>query len=411
MMIGGILVKTYPCCRLQIGLLGSFYLVVGQDEVRDEDWKSKKALTMLKYLAAKRGQKVSADVLIDLLWPDNEDIDSTSNLHTAVWFARRMLTSKADPEAESPLHYANGSYWLELSLGCLDLDQFEEHVQKSRQLFKSKPEEALLHCESALELYRDDFLKEDVYDEWTISYREEYQEQYFELILRSAELLMDHRGDLQGAIAILRSAVQKDQYREELYQMGIKFYILADRHVDAVNLYKRYSKMLMDEFQLQPSRATQELIRQLHDHRDSSEPVYSVDLTVEPTTGAYVCDRDTLQVILTNEQRRITRGGNAFSILVVTNKKDGNKQNRQMQAVYHILQRSLRSSDLISQYSDDHIVVFLPDTEAAEGKALFRRLRKKLQEKSVDISTLSFTLHDSEHLEEMQNALTSLLAG
>lgn len=404
-MSGGIFVTSPPDCQLQIGLLGPFYLIVDQEESKDEDWKSKKALTMLKHLATRKGHKVSADMLIELLWPDNEDVDSTSNLHTAVWFARRMLASKSKPEEESSLHYANGSYWLELPTGCLDLDPFEEHVQKSRQLAKSDPEKALVHCESALGLYRDDFLAEDVYEEWTIPYREEYQELYFELILRSAELLMDYRGDLQAAIAILRSAVKKDQFREELYHMGIKFYILADQHVDAMNLYKRYSKMLMDEFQLHPSKATQELIQQLQDHRERQEPLYSMDLTAGPTTGAYVCDRDTLQIILTTEQRRLTRGGNDFSLLLI-----GSKQNRQMQTAFHILQRSLRSSDLISQYSDDHIIVFLPDTETAEAKALYRRLRQQLQEKLVEISTISFTLLDSEHLEELQSTLELLLA-
>ena len=405
--IGGIFVASHPNCHLQIGLLGPFYLRVEEEEIRDEVWKSKKALTMLKYLAARKGQKVSADMLIELLWPDNEDIDSTRNLHTAVWFARRVLTSKTDPEAESCLHYAHGSYWLELPEGCLDLHRFEEHVWKSRQLMKTDPAQALRHCEAALDLYRDDFLVEDVYDDWTISYREEYQELYFELILRSAKLLMEYRGDLQEAISILRSAVKKDEYREELYQMGIKFYILADRHVEAINLYKRYSKMLMDEFQLQPSHATQELIRQLHDHRERQEQVFSIDLALEPTTGAYICDKETLTVILTAEKRRMSRGGNAFSTLLVASKKQGAKGSRQMNAAFHILQRSLRSSDLISQYSDDQIVIFLPDTEATEAKALHRRLRQILEKKSVDISTLSFTLLDSEQLEEMQNTLVT----
>src|SRR5690554_1019525 len=92
-------------CQLQIGLLGPFNLIVDQKEIKESVWKSKKALTMLKYLATRKGQKVSADMLIELLWPDNEDVDSTSNLHTAVWFVRRMLTSKNEPKSESRLRY------------------------------------------------------------------------------------------------------------------------------------------------------------------------------------------------------------------------------------------------------------------------------------------------------------------
>lgn len=397
--------KTLSKCKLQIGLLGPFYLMVNNEEIQEEAWKSKKALTLLKYLAARAGQKVSADVLIELLWPDNEDVDSTGNLHTAVWFVRRILLGD-DGDGAAPLLYANGSYWLELSNECFDFHLFQEHVKQSRQLAKSHPQKALSHCESALALYRDDFLSEDLYEEWTISYREDYQELYFETIVRSAELRMAHRGDIQGAIDILRSAVHKDKFREELYQMGIKAYILDERHVDALNLYKRYSTMLMDEFQLQPSKATQDLIAQLQ-NRDSREFKFSSNLKVKPTNGAYICDRETLQFMLETEERRLTRSGNNFSLLLVTNK--GNiGRNRQIKAAFHILQRSLRNSDIISRFSDDQIAAFLPDTNAAEAKALSRRLQKEL-EKKLPESRLSCTLLDSESQENMQETLAALL--
>ncbi len=396
-----------PYSQFQIGLLGPFYLEVDQQEIKEEAWKSKKALTLLKYLAAKQGQKVVSDVLIELLWPDNEDVDSTSNLHTAVWFARRMLASTSRPEAESPLHYAHGSYWLDLTDGGVDLEFFRGHVQKSRQVRVSDPEAALLHCESALELYRDDFLPEDMYEEWTVPYREDYRELYFEIILRSAELLMEHRGDLQGAIDILRSAVKRDPFREELYHMGIKFYILAERHVDAINLYKRYSKMLMDEFRLQPSQATQDLILHLQEQGPENGAASGSNLQAEPITGAYVCNRETLQFILRAEQRRLERGGNGFAVLLVAN-KDGHPRRQQIQAAFHILQRSLRNSDLISQYSDDLMVVFLPDTEVPEAKEVLRRLKQRIQEKLAEISPFSYKLVNSASWEEIENNLATV---
>ena len=408
-MRGGIVVTTNQYCQLQIGLLGPFYLVVDQQEINEDVWKSKKALTMLKYLAAKKGQRVSTDVLIELLWPDNEDVDSMSNLHTAVWFVRRILTSKEKPGSESRLHYASGSYWLELSEGCLDLDLFEDHVHKSRQLMATNPEMALLHCESALELYRGDFLSEEIYDEWTISYREDYQELYFEIILRLAELRMSYRDDLHGAIEILRSAVKEDPFREELYQMGIKFYILAERHVDAVNLYKRYSTMLMDEFQLQPSQATQDLILQLHNRGTEQAATGTLSFTIEQQEGAHVCDPNTMLFVINTEQRRLSRGGNHFALLLVGN-KNAPSRNSKMQPTMHILRRSLRNSDLMSQYSDDLILVFLPDTDNTSSQALLRRIKRRLKEKLQDISSLSCSLLHSESIDEMKRQLESMIA-
>jgi len=396
-------------CRFQIGLLGPFYLTIDQEEISPRLWKSKKAFTLLKYLAAKQGQKVSADVLIELLWPDNADVDSTANLHTAIWFVRRILTSKEDPDAQSPLRYANGSYWLELRDGCVDVGLFEQHAKEARQFASSDPEAALSHCESAIELYRDHFLSEDVYDEWTISYREDYQELYFEVVVGYAELLMKQRDDLHAAIKILRDAVKRDPYREELYQTGIRAYIQSERPVDAINLYEKYSKMLMDEFQLEPSLTTQNLILQLKDNGIEEEAVSVTSGTVEPTHGAYVCNRRALQFTLSTELRRLKRHGNNFAMVLAANLK-GDDWHHQLRRVFHALQRSTRSSDLICQFSTNLIVLLLLDTNAPQSQILWRRLKGVLREHEVDMSTLSFTLLNSENIEDMEKNLISILA-
>lgn len=196
-------------CHLQIGLLGPFYLLIDQKKVEHNVWKSKKALTMLKYLAARHGQRVSSDSLIELLWPDNEDVDSTRNLHTAVWYVRRTLaeTFEDNPLVESPLRYSNGAYWLELGGGCIDTELFESYAKVSKQLEHANPEMALLYCEAALQLYRDDFLCDEPYEDWTIARRAEYRELFFQVTLRTAQLLIKHRASFLEAATLCREAI------------------------------------------------------------------------------------------------------------------------------------------------------------------------------------------------------------
>ena len=85
-------------------------------------------------------------------------------------------------------------------------------------------------------------------------------------------------------------------------------------------------------------------------------------------------------------------------------------QNPQMQAVFHILQRSLRNADLISQFDENLIVVFLPETNSAASEILWRRLAQILEERNINISAFSFTLLTSGKWDEMQEALTHILA-
>ena len=122
---------TSVTCRVEVGLLGPFTLRVGGRQVRSDVWKSKKALTLLKYLASIHGRRVSSDALIELLWPDQINVDIQRNLHTAIWFARRILLPEESPTAESPLRYSHGSYWLDLGGTCIDVALFESHATRS----------------------------------------------------------------------------------------------------------------------------------------------------------------------------------------------------------------------------------------------------------------------------------------
>lgn len=384
-------------CHLQVGLLGPFFLLVDQKEIKPKVWKSKKALTMLKYLATKHGQRVSSDVLIELLWPDNEGIDSTSNLHTAVWYVRRILASEEKPQAESPLRYSDGTYWLDLGGGCIDTHLFESHVKTSQQLENSNFEMALYHCEAALQLYRDDFLIDEPYEDWTISPRNEYRELYFQVALRAAELLIKHRKDFTTAAEMCRKALKKDPFREEFYHVGIQALILGERYIEAVNAYKKYSQLLMEEFQLEPSPTIQELVANM---RENQTETLQPQPHFESEHGAYPCDQKVLHSILEAEQRRIVRSGNHFAVLIVHNKEEV-KSPHQFQEAFYILQRSLRHCDLICKYTPNVIVAFLPDTDAKNSQILVRRLQKNVQKK-LGLPHFSYEILNSQDLNELK---------
>lgn len=394
-------------CRLQIGLLGPFYLLINQQEVQQSDWKSKKALTMLKYLASRHGQRVSSDALIELLWPDNDGVDSTSNLHTAVWYARRHLTTAAGSNAESPLRYSNGTYWLDLGGGCVDLDLFDSHVIKSQDLEESNPEMALFHCEAALQLYRGDLLCEEPYEDWTIASRAQYRELFFQVALRAAKLLMSHRKDYAEATALSRKALEKDPFREEFYQVGIQGLIQNNRYLEAMNLYNNYRELLYGEFGLEPSPAIQEVIAQIKQGRNSIN-----NLPHTPThfvQGAYIIGRSELQTLFETEKRRLRRTGSNFAIIII-NTTETQEQGLSTK-MFSILQRTLRHSDLICQFSPTTVVLFLPDTDAAGSRALLNRIRILLKQKLEDSTSLAYDILNSEGLAKMQQVMTTALAG
>lgn len=394
-------VNAKNACRVEIGLLGPFSLRIDGREVAAEVWKSKKALTLLKYLASRHGQRVSSDALIELLWPDQIHVDIQRNLHTAVWFVRRTLFPQNGSSSDSLLRFSHGSYWLDLGGGCIDTDLFEFHVRKSRELEATNEEMALLHCEAALQLYRDDFLCDDLYEDWTIPYREEYRELYFQVALRAAGLLINDRGDLQTAVELCRGALKKDPLREEFYQAALQALILDKRFVEAMNMYKQYVRLLQDEFGLEPSPAITALIV---DMREALSQVSNGEAP-KRTEGAYVCSRAVLQSFFETEKRRLQRTGEHFSVLVIGN--NGASEQHFLQA-FVLLQSMLRHSDVICRYAPSMIVIFLPATGAVGAQIVAHKAQQALEQKFGSTEAFSFLTLSSEDLDALQEEWSSL---
>lgn len=392
--------------HLKIGLLGPFYVCVDGQEISPKVWTSKKALTLLKYLAARPGQRVSSDELIDLLWADNGNVDSIRLLYTAVWFARDKISREESALSTSPMRYSDGAYWLELSEENLDTALFEKHEKASRRLEKEDPETALHHCLEALQLYRGDFLCDDIYEEWTNPYRVEYQELFLQISLRAANLLIEYHNDYKQALQICRNAINKDPFREEIYQAGIEALILDQRYPEAMKLYRKYCQMLEDEFQLEPSRKIQALIAGMRRKADdrTATPVSSHGSPL----GALPCDRAALQSIYASELRRLSRTNSNFSILIVTC-SEIMQNTPSVSMIRDTLQQSLRHSDTICHYAPDMIVVFLPDTDLPGSRVLMRRLEQILITKFGDITGVAFEVLNSENLQQMQEKWETLI--
>lgn len=249
------------CQGLRLYLLGPLQVEVDGRVLDVSTWKSKRAVTLLKYLVARCGQRVPRDALIDLLWPDSDGYRSTHNLHTVVYYLRRMLEPKLG-RYEQPrfLRHAHGMYWLDKDapIWC-DTEEFRRLVRQAEVLRGQKPVEALALYQAALALYRDDFCPEDLYDDWTVTPREEFRELYFSATLQAAQLLADVHQDYAGAVSLCRAALAREPYREELHRAAIGHLVRSGRYGEAAHQYRTCERLLNEEFGLSPSPETRAL--------------------------------------------------------------------------------------------------------------------------------------------------------
>lgn len=370
------MISDSPQRRFRVWLLGPFALEVHHKEVPVSQWKSKKALNLFRYLASRRGEKVPKDVLNELLWPETDlDASTEQNLHTCVYFVRRIIDPNLKRYAKSDLLTCSGGlYCLENRDDCwVDSEEFERLYTEGRKLEKTDPMAAIDAFRSGLELYRGDFLVEEPYLDWAIELREYYREMYIDGTLRLASLLANEADDIGEAILVCRQGLRKDPYREDLYHALIGYLIDAGRYTEAATQYTAYARMMHEEFGLDPSREARALLERIHSggRIDAHELAKAVP---SRSGGAYVSDRAFFEGVCHLEGRRRDRSPEPVTLMMVS--VYGSKS---MEESVDAAAALLRRGDVVCQWDGDKLGICLWGTDETGAKVVGRRVKRELE--------------------------------
>lgn len=380
---------------LRVHLLGPFQMFVGGKEVPKERWKSKKALTLFQYLLTRRGTKVHKESVLELLWPDENPMNSSNKLHSTVYMLRRMLqpTLRAYQDT-SYIRHAHGMYWLESGDSCwVDTDEFERLCHESEAMEEIDRPGSRAMYEQALALYRGDFLPEETFEDWAANPRERYRELYIDVTLRASHLMMELGDNVTEAVRLCRDALTHDPYREEVHQAIMNHLINAGRYAEAAAQYRTCTEMLYEEFGLTPSpetKALYEKMKQLAGESGAAGLEFVAPNT--DTEGPVVCNRRTFDTIHSLFLRQQQRDGRPISLLEITPVAQG-VTDKQRTAIMKMLSSTLRQGDTLC-WDDGQALVLL--NVSKEGCDVVRRRIQRLstQERlpSVIITTRVFEM-------------------
>src|ERR671920_2499629 len=116
---------------VRVWLLGSFRVSVGSQTIEQDQWRLRKAASLVKLLAIAPGHRLHREQVMNLLWPDLGKRAASNNLRRVLHAARNAL----DP--------AQGSRYLssqdELLMLCpkgdllVDVEVFEEAAAPARR--------------------------------------------------------------------------------------------------------------------------------------------------------------------------------------------------------------------------------------------------------------------------------------
>jgi predicted ATPase/DNA-binding SARP family transcriptional activator len=241
---------------LQFGLLGPLAAWRGG---RPLALGSPQQRAVLAMLLVRRGEFVSADALVDALWPDEAPANAVQTVRTYVSRLRKLL---ADGDA-SPLEGGTAGYRVPPAAGETDVEWFEALAKAARAaLSEGRAGEAEALLSEALALVRGRPL-EDIEDVDVVRFE---RERLVELGLLLQEDLAQARLD-QGRhrelVSELRARVTENPERERAWAQLMLALYRSGRQVEALTAYREARRVLADEFGLEAGEELRRLERMI----------------------------------------------------------------------------------------------------------------------------------------------------
>ncbi len=216
--------------------------------------RSGKSLTILKYLLAHRTRPVSQDHLMGWLWPESNLKKARWSLNSAVHGLRKVLGSCPSSSDVNYVLLEEGYYRLcpDIRIST-DVDEFDAHYEEGRRLERTgETEEATAAYERAIDLYRGDYLLEDLYEDWTMVERERLSNAYVDMLGRLGEHYLGS-GRPQDGIRACYRVLEKDRCHEDSHRLLMRCYAGLGLRGRALRQYRLCERTLGQEYGMSPS--------------------------------------------------------------------------------------------------------------------------------------------------------------
>ncbi len=275
-----------------IQLLGG--LQAHRGDVIQTHFETRKAATLLAYLAFYPQRSHQREALAEQLWPEEEPEVVRDRFRQALSALRRAL-EQPDLPAGSVLITDRSEVRLHPQSVTTDVTQFQTMLRRASQ--SDTDAERLSLLQQACALYQGELLPGH-YEDWVLAERERLAESYRKSLLQMARTLME-MGDESAAIDSARRAVEIDPLQEEAHAELMRLYARAGRKADAVRQYRELERVLREEIGSTPSSALRGMLADLHSAESAPPqkapaPIAAVHVApnpnIEPEGGAVPLD-------------------------------------------------------------------------------------------------------------------------
>ncbi len=372
---------------LQVNMLGEFSLVNGERKVDDQSSRSKKVWTLIQFLIANRMKDVSQNDLIEVLWPEGEEIGDPGNtLKTIVHRARQALDNLEFDDGKNIILFRSGTYaWNnELSVE-IDAEAFIALCDEAERVSGEKKLALLM---KALSFYRGDYLPKSSFESWAMPLGSYYRTRYIQAV-RNAVALLDENGRYGDIVSLCRRASVIDPYDESIHLSLIQALVATGAQQEAMRHYNYITEMFFSHFGVTPSPELTQLYKEIVRTSKNTEMDLGVireGLAESSRAGSpFYCEYEIFKDVYRIQARNAGRNGQIVHIALVTvldgygKKLTQAKMNTAMERLRGVIGASLRRGDVYTRYSVTQYLLMLPLASFENAEIVMDRVTRNFK--------------------------------
>jgi predicted ATPase/DNA-binding SARP family transcriptional activator len=262
------------------------FRILGPLEVCDRgrllELRRRKHRALLAALLLRAGEVVSTDTLLEELWGERPPATAKGSLQNMVSALRKVL-------GNSVLRTQPPGYLLDVERAQVDLFRFARLLEEVRSAADTDQRAAMLR--EALALWRGPPLADLAFEPFVLREAPRLEE----LRVAAEEELIEARlalGEDAALVRELEALVAEHPFNERFYSQLMTALYRSGRQTDALELYRRLRRLLMEELGLEPSLPLREPQRAILRHDAAVAPAWSSSLRPLRNTAA-ILDADT----------------------------------------------------------------------------------------------------------------------
>ena len=255
-------VGNSPNYMIKVCALGTFKLFRGNEEVLEDEWERRKSKELLKLFLVNYGELISKDKICSLLWPNKNKESAYRSFYVALNNLNKVLEPNRKSRKETYFISKRDKYYglIKDFVYHYDVKLFEKFIEQGEKSNEERIKAKFY--QEAVSIYSNDFLVDDLEQDWIIDERERLEQLYLEIV----EYLMKYRyemEDYQQVIKLADQILNKNRYIEPAYLYKIMSYDQLGKRAIAITVYESCEKILNQELDINPNSKLKEYYKYL----------------------------------------------------------------------------------------------------------------------------------------------------